>query len=293
MSRFTQCHPRWATVPFATRAMKAVAGRSGEVSELLGGGFSNANFRSDAFLLRLYRGGLEVALREKHVLRLAQRYGLPVPDVERVDEFEGRGLMLQRFVEGKPWCEDCDYGELGRTLAAVHKVVFPSQGLFRSDGSVGELEAGFGWQLLRGFLQGRAGQRLEPGVRKALLGLDPPGPHPNPAVLVHSDFNPKNLLATPTGKVAAVLDWEFAMVNDPLIDFGNFFRFAGDHSQLNSERFVEGYREAGGLLPEDWRTRSLLHDLVSLVAFLDSPEELPETFATAGERISATLGLLK
>jgi len=45
-------------------------------------------------------------------------------------------------------------------------------------------------------------------------------------VLVHSDFNPKNILVDPrSGDVRGVLDWEFAHAGSPYADLGNLTRF--------------------------------------------------------------------
>jgi len=47
--------------------------------------------------------------------------------------------------------------------------------------------------------------------------------------LVHSDFNPKNLLVDPaTGHVTGLLDWEFAHSGHPFSDLGNLLRFERD-----------------------------------------------------------------
>jgi aminoglycoside phosphotransferase (APT) family kinase protein len=44
--------------------------------------------------------------------------------------------------------------------------------------------------------------------------------------LVHSDFNPKNILVDPTsGEVTALLDWEYAHAGSPYADLGNLLRF--------------------------------------------------------------------
>lgn len=44
--------------------------------------------------------------------------------------------------------------------------------------------------------------------------------------LVHSDFNPKNILVDPVaGVVTAVLDWEYAHAGSPYSDLGNLLRF--------------------------------------------------------------------
>ncbi len=45
-------------------------------------------------------------------------------------------------------------------------------------------------------------------------------------VLVHSDFNPKNILVDPgSARVTALLDWEFAYAGAPYADYGNLTRF--------------------------------------------------------------------
>ena len=55
------------------------------------------------------------------------------------------------------------------------------------------------------------------------------------ACLVHSDFNPKNLLVDPaTGEVAGLLDWEFAHAGNPHTDLGNLLRFDREPSFVES-----------------------------------------------------------
>lgn len=57
--------------------------------------------------------------------------------------------------------------------------------------------------------------------------------------LVHSDFNPKNLLVDPqTGEVTGLLDWEFAHAGLPVTDLGNLLRFD------RSPAFVTGVLDA-------------------------------------------------
>jgi aminoglycoside phosphotransferase (APT) family kinase protein len=47
--------------------------------------------------------------------------------------------------------------------------------------------------------------------------------------LVHSDFNPKNLLVDPaTARITGLIDWEFAHAGSPYTDLGNLFRFCVD-----------------------------------------------------------------
>ncbi|MBU2665085.1 phosphotransferase [Actinoplanes bogorensis] len=103
--------------------------------------------------------------------------------------------------------------------------------------------------------------------------------------LVHSDYNPKNLLAS-GDRVTAVLDWEFAFSSSPLVDVGNMLRFP--HPPAFDEAFIAGFRDAGGSLPPNWRRLSQALDLFALADFLTRPVE-HRYFGRAIERIRALL----
>ncbi len=67
---------------------------------------------------------------------------------------------------------------------------------------------------------------------------------------MHSDFNPKNVLAVRAGgrwSVSAVLDWEFAFSGSPLHDIGNMLRF--EQPPGFAAGFADGFRDGGGDLP--------------------------------------------
>lgn len=44
-------------------------------------------------------------------------------------------------------------------------------------------------------------------------------PDPGPATVVHGDYGTHNVMFSPNGRVAAVVDWEIATLGDPLADF--------------------------------------------------------------------------
>ncbi len=82
--------------------------------------------------------------------------------------------------------------------------------------------------------------------------------------LVHSDFNPKNLLVDPTtGAVTGVLDWEFAHAGSPYTDLGNLLRF--ERSPVFVDSVVEGYAERAPRAPVDLVERARAADLWGLV----------------------------
>ena len=70
------------------------------------------------------------------------------------------------------------------------------------------------------------------GARRARdLAVDarPSSTRSGAAALVHSDFNPKNLLVDPGSlAVTGLLDWEYAHAGHPFTDLGNLLRFERD-----------------------------------------------------------------
>jgi aminoglycoside phosphotransferase (APT) family kinase protein len=82
--------------------------------------------------------------------------------------------------------------------------------------------------------------------------------------LVHSDFNPKNLLVDPeSGELTGVLDWEFAHAGSPFIDLGNLLRFERRPDLV--EAVVSTYAELVVDAPEDLLDRARAADLFALV----------------------------
>ncbi len=84
------------------------------------------------------------------------------------------------------------------------------------------------------------------------------------ACLVHSDFNPKNLLVDPvTGEVTGLLDWEFTHAGSPFTDLGNLLRF--DRRPGFMDAVVSTYSGLVVDAPEDLLDRARAADLFALV----------------------------
>jgi Ser/Thr protein kinase RdoA (MazF antagonist) len=82
--------------------------------------------------------------------------------------------------------------------------------------------------------------------------------------LVHSDFNPKNLLVDPVeAVVTGLVDWEYAHAGAPVTDVGNMMRFDGRSAfgRAFERRFLETVPSPG---PEPVLTARAL-DLISLI----------------------------
>ncbi|MFI6680322.1 phosphotransferase family protein [Kribbella sp. NPDC050470] len=179
----------------------------------------------DAALLQLVRGLLPVP----RILD-AKREGSP-EDPPYVLTERLPGVNLQLFLETADAEDRARVGEqLGELLVRLSGMPFVTFGMFRGGqlavepfGS-GDLEAyfesfdlGFSQQQVAGFRKvlEYAGDVLADGVDRVCL--------------VHSDFNPKNLLVDPaTVRITGLIDWEFAHAGSPYTDLGNLFRFCQD-----------------------------------------------------------------
>jgi aminoglycoside phosphotransferase (APT) family kinase protein len=302
----------------------ALPGRTIVAAQVLTGGYSNHNTLltiddGNRYVLRRYLGTNACATEAALAHRLADV--VPVPAVIAADD---RGIMLSRFVPGRPVNQilsevdqtaaaelDRPTGagpgrsaaaELGRsvgeTLARISRVTFDAPGFF-GDGRLipgppgAEPTSGLNLFVERCLREGNAAGHLTDAEQKALQAWADEAT-PELAVvagsrrLVHGDYNPKNLLAEQRdGRwvVTAALDWEYAFSSTPLFDIGNMLR---DPRPGFEEAFLGGFEDEGGELPDNWRRLSLALDLYSLADFLTRPVE-HRYFGRALERIRSLL----
>ena len=110
--------------------------------------------------------------------------------------------------------------------------------------------------------------------------------------LVHGDFGSRNLLVHKVGgnwRVAAVLDWEFAIAGSALADVGHFLRYETMAHPTVEPHFSNGYLSGGGRLPSGWRQLARVVDLIALCESL-THDALPSTvIAELNELVSATI----
>jgi len=259
----------------------------------LAGGYSGETFlvgdeAADQVVLRIYQRQPERAEVDAALLRLLNGV-LPVPTVletrpplgdqpavvvtsrlpgTRLDLVLPAATPERRVVIGS---------QLGRILARLSGIPMPGFGMFAGADlrlTTDDMPAGG----LAGFAQsyrdhGRLAawheddwRRLQALVDDAetLLDGDGGGAASNRRVLVHSDFNPKNILVdSGSGEVTALLDWEFAHAGSPYADLGNLTRFERQPDFV--EAVVSTFVEQAPVLAEEPLVLGRAADLWALV----------------------------
>ena len=177
----------------------------------------------DAALLRLVRGLVPVA---------------EVLEARRADPASGApALLVTSYVEGVrgdellPTLTGERLALVGRRLGEVLGVLGGMPMLRPGPFVDGELRIGdFGVDGLPEYVEaavlpGFSAAELD-GLRSVAFEAQQRLDGVDRCCLVHSDFNPKNLILDPdTLEVRALLDWEFAHAGSPYADLGNLLRF--------------------------------------------------------------------
>ena len=170
--------------------------------------------------------------REHRVIAALQDTPVPVPPVIGLCEDESVNeapFYVMGFVEGpilrsSDEAKQFDEGErraIGErvvdTLVEIHAVDPDSVGL----GELGRKEAYVERQLKRWQGQWEKSKTRElSAVDSVHERLSARIPEQGPATIVHGDYRLDNMILTPSGEVAAVVDWELCTLGDPLADVG-------------------------------------------------------------------------
>jgi aminoglycoside phosphotransferase (APT) family kinase protein len=211
--------------------------------ERISGGHSNLTYGvSDAAGTRwaLRRPPLGKRLGSAHDMGREQRVvsalaGTPVP-VAPVAGFcedesvNGAPFYVMEFVEGPilrglaeadAFPDESDRRAIGErvvdTLVEIHAVYPDAVGL----GELGRKEDYVARQLHRWQGQWEKSKTRElPAIDAVHERLAARIPEQGPATIVHGDYRLDNMILTPAGEVAAVVDWELCTLGDPLADVG-------------------------------------------------------------------------
>ncbi len=131
------------------------------------------------------------------------------------------GPILRGLAEADAFPEEADRRAIGErvadTLVAIHAVDPDAVGL----GDLGRKEDYVARQLRRWHGQWEKSKTRElPAIDAVHERLSARIPEQGPATVVHGDYRLDNMILTPRGEVAAVVDWELCTLGDPLADVG-------------------------------------------------------------------------
>ncbi len=211
--------------------------------ERVSGGHSNLTYRvADASGRRwaLRRpplgkrlGSAHDMVREHRVVAALAGTPVPVPPLVGLCEDEsvnGAPFYVMEFVDG-PILRGLDEADafpaeedrraiglrVADTLVAIHAVDPDAAGL----GELGRKEDYVARQLHRWQGQWEKSKTRElPLVDAVHERLQARIPEQGPATIVHGDYRLDNMILSPSGEVAAVVDWELSTLGDPLADVG-------------------------------------------------------------------------
>ena len=142
------------------------------------------------------------------------------------------GPILRGLAEAEAFPDEADRRAIGErvvdTLVAIHDVDPDAAGL----GDLGRKEDYVARQLRRWQGQWEKSKTRElPAVDRLHDRLAARIPPQGPATIVHGDYRLDNMILTPAGGVAAVVDWELCTLGDPLADVGTLMAYWPEHGE--------------------------------------------------------------
>jgi aminoglycoside phosphotransferase (APT) family kinase protein len=289
-------------------------------TERVPGGLANTNLkvwiagRAAPLLLRLYQRGRHEAMKEAALLRRL-RGEVPVAELRffSIDNpLADYPYAVIDWVTGERLDVLAAAGEdsvalgraVGQTLARIHTITYDQYGFFDPDLSLSRVidldRDGLLTYIQRALVRGCGGERLGQDLVGNLIRLVERQGHRlsgwRGPCLVHGDFNGSNILLQRAEnrewKVAAVLDWEFALSGTPGFDFAHLLRAPLDSHPLLAAGAAHAYRQAGLALPTDWREISRLVDLFAWVDLASRPGSDATIIDDAREAIQTTIAAL-
>ncbi|TGB03724.1 phosphotransferase family protein [Halobacillus salinus] len=265
--------------------------------QVLSGGLNNTNIKittaRERYVLRIYNAQDETMEKERGILKFLKGK-VPVPRVLYYGTSESvleHAFLLLSWVEGEQLSEVIYKDQssqieeaaetVGRTLANIHAFKFPGAGLLNGKLQVKQAfeteESSFLAFIEELLFSGYAEKHIGAALCHRVWDFAKTQGHllnhlENQNTLVHSDFNPLNVLVgEKDGKTAisGVLDWEYAMSGSPLMDIGNMLRYEEVTDPKLMRPFIVGYRKQGGQLPPEWLKKAKLLDLIALCDLLN------------------------
>lgn len=260
--------------------------------EVISGGCANLNIKitlegkDQPYILRVYLRDKDAAYREQKLGELLKD-GVPIPQIYFVGDLEEHrfamaefmpGITLRDYLLGKdPYDIEQLMEEAGAILAKIQKICFTASGFFSKDLTIQEPLTQEGYVafakdcLKHPTVVEILGDSIISKISQLLGTYGKLFPDETQTYLVHGDFDPANLLVDQIDgqwKISGVLDWEFAFSASPLQDVALMLRYAHHMPPIYEIAFLTGLKKGGVPLPEDWRLRIDLLNILNLLSCL-------------------------
>ncbi|MBA3813309.1 MAG: phosphotransferase [Alphaproteobacteria bacterium] len=284
--------------------------------EIISGGCANLNVKLTLSnkpahrILRIYLREKDAAYREQKLAQLLKQT-IPLPEVTFIGDLGKYRYAVTEYMPGislrdlllnhpnEPMQKVMV--EAGQILGAIQSHTFPQAGFFDANLKVTQPLSRqdyitFAQECMaHPLVSEQIGRET---IDKISMYLDQYSfliPDENHRHLVHADYDPPNILVDKIKdewKITAVLDWEFAHSGSWLTDVSNMLRYAHHMPPVFEESFLRGLAESGLVLPAQWRTRTYLLDLISLLSCLVRcpPKERPKQCADIHDLIHHIIG---
>ena len=294
---------------------RALPGKELASHEVISGGCANLNIKfhllnePQPLILRVYIRDKEAAYREQKLAELI-KHSVPLPEVYFVGDCEDYRYAITEYMPGITLRDlllnhpndsvQSIMLQAGQILADIQQFQFPTAGFFDADLKVSQPITKQDYLtfvqtcLAHPTVVEQIGLNNIDNIKKyhekySALLLDETKSH-----LVHADYDPANILVDKVEgqwKITAILDWEFSHSGPTLLDVAIMLRYAHHMPPIFEEAFLQGLKQGGVTLPENWR---ISIQLLNLSALLDclvrcTPQESPNRCADIRELIDHIL----
>ncbi|NFG63162.1 phosphotransferase [Clostridium sp. CMCC3677] len=205
------------------------------------------------------------------------------------------GVNLGKAIRGGSKIDKNLIEELAMTLAKIHKFKYKECGkLDKNLNIIHKLSPLYTWyeENMGINFKNRLGDNIVKKInyivnynKEMLLELD------KKISLIHGDFQGTNILVK-DNKISAIIDWEFSMAGNPLIDIGELFRYEEYFDNDLIKIFEKQYNKySDDKLIDEWYKISKLVDLISLIKLINTKDDMPNKHKEIKKLIINTLEL--
>ncbi|WP_252231168.1 phosphotransferase [Clostridium sp. ZBS15] len=205
------------------------------------------------------------------------------------------GVNLGKAIRGGSKIDKNLIEELAMTLAKIHKFKYKECGkLDKNLNIIHKLSPLYTWyeENMGINFKNRLGDNIVKKInyivnanKEMLLELD------KNISLIHGDFQGTNILVK-DNKISAIIDWEFSMAGNPLIDIGELFRYEEYFDNDLIKIFEKQYNKySDDRLIDEWYKISKLVDLISLIKLINTKDDMPNKHKEIKKLIINTLEL--